>query len=89
MNKTELSRRLVLHRAMTVAAGAAAVVGVTANRAVAQAKNSQQTVAYQDKPQGSQRCDNCTLFEPPSACKTVDGQISPQGWCKIYAAKPN
>jgi hypothetical protein len=89
MKKTELSRRLVLHRAMTVAAGTAAMVGVAANRAVAQAKSSQQAVAYQNMPQGSQRCDNCTLFEPPSACKTVDGQISPQGWCRIYVAKPN
>jgi high potential iron-sulfur protein len=88
MNKTDLSRRLVLHQAMTVAAGAA-MTGVTANRALAQAKSSQQAVAYQNMPQGSQRCDNCTLFEPPSACKTVDGQISPQGWCKIYVAKPN
>jgi High potential iron-sulfur protein len=88
MNKIEMSRRLMLHRVMT-AAGAVAMAGVTANRAVAQAKNSQQTVAYQDKPQGSQRCDNCSLFEPPAACKTVEGKISPQGWCKIYAAKAN
>jgi hypothetical protein len=42
---------------MAVAAGTAAMVGVTANRAVAQAKNSQQAVAYQNMPQGSQRCD--------------------------------
>jgi len=88
MNKIELSRRLVLRRAMTVAAGAA-MAGVAANRALAQAKSSQQAVAYQDKPQGSQRCDKCTLFEPPSACKTVEGQINPQGWCKIYIPKPN
>jgi hypothetical protein len=88
MNKIELSRRLVLHRVMTVT-GAVAMAGVTENRALAQAKSSQQAVAYQDKPQGSQRCDNCSLFEPPAACKTVEGQISPQGWCRIYAPKAN
>jgi hypothetical protein len=89
MNKEELSRRLLLQRAVTVAAGAVTMVGVTANRAVGQTKSSQEAVAYQGKPQGSQRCDNCIQFQPPSACKTVDGQISPQGWCKIYAAKPS
>jgi High potential iron-sulfur protein len=88
MNKIELSRRLVLHRVMT-AAGAVAMIGVTADRAAAQAKSSQQAVAYQNMPQGSQRCDNCSLFEPPAACKTVEGQISPQGWCRIYAPKAN
>jgi High potential iron-sulfur protein len=88
MDKTQVSRRLLLQRAVTVAAGTVTMVA-TANRAAAQAKSSQASVAYQDKPQGSQRCDNCNQFEPPSACKTVDGQISPQGWCKIYAPKPS
>jgi hypothetical protein len=89
MDNAEVSRRLLLQRAVTVAAGAVTLVGVTANRAAGQAKSSQEAVAYQDKPQGSQRCDNCNQFQPPSACKTVDGQISPQGWCKIYALKPS
>ena len=88
MDKTQVSRRLLLQRAVTVAAGTVTMVA-TANRAGAQTKSSQAWVAYQDKPQGSQRCDNCNQFEPPSACKTVDGQISPQGWCKIYAPKPS
>ena len=87
MNKTDVSRRLLVQRAVTMAAGAVTMVGITANRAAGQAKSAQSAVAYQDKPQGSQRCDNCNQFEPPSGCKTVDGQISPQGWCKIYAPK--
>jgi hypothetical protein len=28
------------------------------------------------------------LFEAPSSCKTVDGTVSPQGWCMVYAKKP-
>ena len=89
MNKTDVSRRLLVQRAVTMAAGAITMVGITANRAAGQSKSLQAAVAYQDKPQGTQQCDNCNQFQPPSACKTVDGQISPQGWCKIYAPKPS
>jgi hypothetical protein len=55
--------------------------------AIAQAKVPQKTVAYQDKPQGDQRCDGCTNFQPPNACKLVEGQISPQGWCSLFTKK--
>ena len=88
MSKAEVSRRSLLQQAATMA-GAVTMVGLTANRAAGQAKSSQEAVAYQDKPQGSQRCDNCLQFQPPSACKTVEGKVSPQGWCKIYAPKPS
>jgi hypothetical protein len=27
------------------------------------------------------------VFEPPSTCKTVEGTVSPDGWCKIYVKK--
>jgi hypothetical protein len=26
----------------------------------------------------------CTLFEPPKSCKVVEGEISPNGWCKAF-----
>jgi len=66
-------------------AGAAAVIGSsTPARA---AKAPQKAVKYQDTPKGEQRCENCTLFEAPSSCKTVDGTVSPQGWCIVYAKK--
>ena len=41
-------------------------------------------VAYQDTPKGTQNCANCKLFEAPNACKSVEGAISPSGWCKIW-----
>ena len=76
-----VSRRRVL----TIAAGAAGAS--VAGLSVAQAKTPQQTVKYQDTPKGDQRCENCKQFEPPSACKAVDGTISPQGWCMVYMKK--
>ncbi len=87
---TGISRR----QALTIAAGvagasvasAAAVVG-TSTPAQA-AKASQKIVKYQDTPKGDQRCENCVQFEAPSSCKTVDGAVSAQGWCMVYAKKP-
>jgi hypothetical protein len=88
MSTTEFSRRCVLQQLAT-AAGMAAVLGVTANPAAAQAKLAKKDVDYQGQPKGSQRCDNCLNFEAPSGCKVVEGQVSPQGWCKAYAPKPS
>ena len=85
---TELSRRSVLHGA-TCAAVAAPILGAAVSTfpGPAEAKSSQSSVAYQAGPKGNQRCDNCSLWQPPSACKTVDGEVAPTGWCKIYIPK--
>ena len=88
-DKKRFSRRSVL----TVAAGAAgAVSGVAAivgtSMPALAAKASQKSVKYQDTPKGEARCENCTLFEPPNSCKTVEGTVSPDGWCMVYVKKP-
>jgi hypothetical protein len=85
-----LSRRSIL-RNFAIGAGGAAVLAASiaeTRDAAAQSKATQKAVAYQDTPHGTQRCDNCRQFEPPSACKTVQGTIAPSGWCKIWVAKP-
>jgi len=81
-----VSRRSLLQGAVGVGS-AAAVLCLTTYQAAA-AKMGQQAVGYQDTPKGPQQCDGCALFEAPNACKTVDGVISPKGWCKIFAKKP-
>ena len=85
----EISRR----QALTIAAGAAgasitgatAVVGTSA--AAQAAKVSQKIVKYQDTPKGDQRCEGCANFQPPNACKFVEGHISPNGWCQLFVKK--
>jgi hypothetical protein len=67
-----------------IAAGAAGASVAGLGVARAQAKTPQKAVKYQDTPKGDQRCENCKQFQPPSACKVVDGTISPQGWCTVY-----
>ena len=41
-------------------------------------------VDYQHSPKGKQRCDNCRVWDPPNHCLSVDGEISPSGWCLIW-----
>jgi hypothetical protein len=77
------SRRAVLLRGAATAVGAAALFG-TAGETEAQPKISKAAVAYQDHPQGDKRCERCAQFQPPAACKLVDGTISPQGSCRIF-----
>jgi hypothetical protein len=85
-----ISRRHVL----TIAAGAggASIAGAASLIAVSTpaqaAKASQKVVKYQDTPKEEQRCENCVQFEAPSSCKTVDGTVTAQGWCMVYARKP-
>jgi hypothetical protein len=78
----DLSRRCLLRRAASI--GGAAVILASGVQSAMASKIPQAAVAYQGSPKGAQSCSNCRLFEPPSACKSVEGVISPNGWCKIY-----
>lgn len=84
ISSMQLSRRRLVY-GVACAAGATAILG-TAEVASA-AKMSQKAVGYQETPKGDQSCVNCVLFEAPDACKNVDGTISPQGWCNLWAKK--
>ena len=76
----QLSRRSLLLSAV----GAIGVLAATLKPALAQPKISKVAVNYQDHPDGDKRCDKCIQFQPPDACKVVDGSISPQGSCRIF-----
>jgi hypothetical protein len=56
--------------------------------APAAAKVSQASVQYQTQPKGDQKCSGCMHFIAESnTCKLVEGQISPDGWCTLWAQK--
>ena len=80
MIKVELSRRLLLQKAV-VTVSSITVLGTVAESATVQAKMSQQSVGYQSEPNAGHRCGICFQFQPPAACRIVSGRISPQGWC--------
>lgn len=51
-------------------------------------KVAQSSVQYQPKPKDGQKCALCTHFMAESnACKLVEGKISPEGWCTLWAKK--
>lgn len=79
-----MSRRMAL-TSTALAFVAAADASIT--RAGAQQKISQAAAKYQDQPKGQQSCAVCVNFQPPNACKFVQGTISPSGWCLLFAAK--
>jgi hypothetical protein len=75
------TRRGFLHRSVALAGG----VGLASVGAKeASAKIAPNLVAYQSTPKDGNDCKGCKLFEAPNACKSVDGAISPSGWCKIW-----
>jgi len=70
--------------------GALAGIGGAATlpvRADAQQKVAQANVQYQKQPKDGQMCNSCVNFQPPAACKVVDGTIDPNGWCLLYARR--
>jgi hypothetical protein len=78
-----VSRRALLQGGAGTA-GAAIILGATPNSASAVVKLSPKVVAYQDHPNGDKRCGKCVQFQPPNACKIVDGAVSPEGYCRFF-----
>lgn len=81
-----LTRRSLLKSTAEIA-GATFLLGAVAETASAAPKLSQQVVAYQNHPAGDKRCDRCVQFQPPNACKIVDGTINPDGYCKFFISR--
>ena len=87
--KETTSRRTLLRSALLTAGGVvvAATVMASAGEAATANKLSQKSAGYRAKPLGKSQCDNCALWLPSAACKTVEGTISPNGWCNLYNPK--
>jgi hypothetical protein len=83
----ELSRRSML-RGATLAAGGAAMLAVGLTTQPAEAGNmTQKAAGYQVTPKNGQQCSTCSLFQAPSSCKLVAGDIAATGWCRFYVKK--
>ena len=85
MNNDSISRRAVLS-GVAFAVGVAATA-TAASQAAAQQKLSQADAKYQGTPKSDQHCDVCYNFQAQKACKFVQGDISPNGWCSLFAKK--
>lgn len=77
-------RRAVLRAALT----AGCMLCLPAVGRARSGKVSKAQAKYQDTPKGNQNCAKCLHFvAADSTCKVVEGKVSPQGWCQLWAAK--
>jgi hypothetical protein len=74
----------VLRRTLIQTALSVGIVGAVSSAALAQKKISQRDAEYQDRPKSGLDCAACSLFRPPRSCQVVEGDISPNGWCKYF-----
>ncbi len=82
-DRRHLSRRAALKgAALTLGAATAATMAAPA---AAQEKISQAAASYQAVAKGDDHCAVCGNFQPPNACKFVQGEISPKGWCQLFS----
>jgi hypothetical protein len=65
-------------------AGLAVAAGLGGTAARAQQKFSKAAAEYQDTPKNRLTCAACSLFRAPQSCAVVEGEISPQGWCRFF-----
>jgi len=84
-DRQRLSRRAAL-TGTALALGAATVVTVV-RQAAGQDKITQVLAKYQNKPNGNDHCGLCSNFQPPNACKFVQAEITPNGWCQLFTPK--
>lgn len=51
-------------------------------------KLAKDKVGYRNEPNGTQQCGSCLHFDAStSTCKLVQGQVSANGWCTLWAQK--
>ena len=82
------SRRAILKKSVSIAAGGLILSAPAARSALAQTKLTHEVAKYQDTPKDNQKCSTCIQFVEPASCKIVVEPISPDGWCQFFGAKP-
>jgi hypothetical protein len=87
-----MSSSQVPSRRVVLSAAAAATTLLFAPCALA-GSIPQKSVKYQTEPNNGHQCSGCKLFIPGATadatgtCKSVAGDITPNGWCVLFSAK--
>ena len=84
--KESNSSSCVSRRTVLIGAASAVPLALGATSAKA-AKMAQSAVRYQATPKDGKQCSDCKLFVAPNACKNVEGDIAPAGWCALWVKK--
>ena len=81
------SRRGVMQVGLGMLAAGGAIVATAKTASAQDQKIAQNLVQYQESPKDGAECDKCVNWVAPNACKIVEGNINPKGWCVAYAPK--
>ena len=83
--RMDRSRRKMM-RTMATGLSAGLLLRISPTRAdEKEDKMTRQQAQYQDTPNGLYSCAVCSLFEAPASCKVVAGEVSKDGWCRVFA----
>jgi hypothetical protein len=82
-NRDGVYRRQFLRCGLTGTLTALAALSAKPARAQDFPKMTKEQAGYQDGA-GDQRCAQCTLFQPPTDCKIVQGPINENGTCNYF-----
>lgn len=84
MTAHDPKRRVILR----IALGTGCALAVPAVLAAESGRVSKAQAKYQERPKGEQKCGTCLHFlAATSTCKLVEGRVSPEGWCMLWAGK--
>jgi hypothetical protein len=87
MDSSAVLRRRILATATIAAATECACAVLFSIPAVAQQKIAKGDAGYRDNPNGPAHCELCAYYLPPVGCRLVRGEVSPNGWCRLFQAK--
>ena len=91
-DRNNMSRRGFFGRALATGAVAVGAAQILRSGEAHAQKAPKSSVQYQEEPKGDQNCANCQFWIEPEGdskmggCQIVQGKISPEAWCNLWAA---
>ncbi len=87
-NDKKVSRRTILRGAVVTAAAVPVLLSGMSAQAADKFKQDAPNVAYQHSPDAKgNHCSICANYIDPKQCKVVEGEIDPNGHCKLFVKK--
>jgi hypothetical protein len=83
MNRENWSKQINRRSTLMLIGAAVPILALSSTSAKA-SQMSQKTAHYIAKSTNGKLCSGCKFFEAPHACKIVEGDIAPNGWCMLW-----
>lgn len=82
--KSETHSFRISRRGAMMLVGAAVPVLALSTTSAEASKMSEKVAHYVAVTPNGKKCSACKFFEAPRACKVVEGDIDPNGWCMLW-----